>query len=48
MRPTNEGDVSESAKDDRFLPQGGDDTDSCKKDGVYYEGVYGDCEVGLP
>ena len=32
----------------RFLPQGGDDTDSCKKDGVYYEGVYGDCEVGLP
>ena len=32
----------------RFLPQGGDGNDSCKKDGVYYNGAFDDCEVGLP
>ena len=30
-----------------FLPQGGSGTDSCKRNGVYYEGFDDDCEVGL-
>ena len=32
----------------RFLPQGDEGTDSCKKDGTYVGGFDYSCEVGLP